>query len=428
MPREPGFYLAVAARTTSREPSGFWTYLHMLHVRNRYFTLHPVSLRSCVIRAFAIEKLFAFVQEELMYSFEPTDEQKIVVNNAKKLALKEFRSRMRDADEKSEPAPEWMQAGWELGLLPASISEEYGGFGERSALTWVLASEELAWGDLSATLVLAAPNLVALPVFLCGTTEQKTQLLPLFCTDSYTYGSAALMEPTFGFDPNCPKTVAVKKDGKYVLSGTKCNVPLAAESDWMLVYASLEGQCQGFLVPKGSKGLTVKEREQNMGMNAFPLYAVELADCEIPAAQRLGGDAACDFQLLLNSSRVALASMAVGVARAAYEFALDYAKHRKAFGEAIAQRQSIAFTLAEMATDIDAGRLLVWEAAWRLDHHKDATKEAAIAMNFAGDTALNAADRAVQILGGYGYTRDYPVELWLRNARGFGVMEGIAIV
>src|SRR5512136_123485 len=108
-----------------------------------------------------------------MYSFEPTDEQKIVVNAARKLSSKEFRSRMRDADENSEPALEWMEAGWELGLLPASISEEYGGFGEHSALTWVLAVEELAWGDLSATLSLAAPNLIALPVLLCGTPEQK---------------------------------------------------------------------------------------------------------------------------------------------------------------------------------------------------------------------------------------------------------------
>jgi acyl-CoA dehydrogenase len=363
-----------------------------------------------------------------MYSFEPTDEQKMVVNAAKKLALKEFRSRMRDQDEKSEPAPEWMQSGWELSLLPASIPEEYGGFGEHSAITWVLAAEELAWGDLSATLSLTSPNLVALPVLLSGSAEQKQTLLPLFCTDSYCYGSAALMEPHFGFDPNCVKTVASKKDGKYVLSGTKCNVPFAAESEWMLVYASLEGRNQGFLVKKDTAGLAVKEREKNMGMNAFPLYAVEFQNCEIPASQRLGGEAGCDFQLLLNSSRVALSSMAVGVARAAHEFAVDYAKNRKAFGEAIAQRQSIAFTLAEMITDIDAARLLVWEAAWCLDHHKDATQEAYLAMNFASDMALNAADRSLQILGGYGYVRDYPVELFLRNARGFGVMEGIAIV
>jgi alkylation response protein AidB-like acyl-CoA dehydrogenase len=165
-----------------------------------------------------------------------------------------------------------------------------------------------------------------------------------------------------------------------------------------------------------------------MGLRAFPLYSLQLEDCRVPADRRLGGEAGCDFPLILNSSRVALAAMAVGVSRAAYEFALEYARNRKAFGEAIAQRQSIAFTLADMIMDIEAARMMVWEAAWRLDESKDATREAYLAMNFASDTALMVTDRAVQILGGYGYIRDYPVELWLRNARGFGVMEGIAIV
>ncbi len=363
-----------------------------------------------------------------MYSFEPTEEQKIIIEAAKKLAFKEFRSRLRETDEKGEPAPEWTQAGWELGLLPASIPEECGGFGEHSALTWVLAAEELAWGDLSATLALMAPNLVALPILLCGTTEQKQKLLPLYCAETYVSGSAALMEPRFDFDPGSLKTTATRKNGDYILSGIKCNVPFAAESEWLLAYASLEGKSQGFLLPKGTPGLVIGEREQNMGMRAFPLYALELQECRISASQRLGGEAGCDFPLLLNSSRVALSAMGVGVARGAYEFALEYAKNREAFGEPIAQRQSIAFTLADMITDIEAARLMVWEAAWLLDQHRDATREAYLAMNFTSDMALMVTDRAVQILGGYGYIRDYPVELWLRNARGIGIIEGIAIV
>ncbi len=363
-----------------------------------------------------------------MYSFEPTDEQKIIIGAAKKLALKEFRSRMRDADETGEPALEWTQAGWELGLLPASVSEEFGGFGERSALTWVLAAEELAWGDLSAALTLTAPNLIAIPLLLCGDAAQKKELLHLFCSDSYVPGSAALMEPRFNFDPNAPQTTATRKNGKYALSGCKCNVPFAEQSEWMLVYASLEGKCQGFLVKKNSPGLTVLEREKNMGMRAFPLYGVKLSECEIPASQRLGGEAGCDFQLLLNSSRTALSAMALGVARAAYEYAVDYTKNRTAFGEPLARRQSIAFTLAEMITEIEAARMLVWEAAWRLDHGRDATKEAYLAMNYTSDISLTITDRAVQFLGGYGYIRDYPAELWLRNARGFGILEGISIV
>jgi alkylation response protein AidB-like acyl-CoA dehydrogenase len=363
-----------------------------------------------------------------MYSFEPTDEQRMVVDASKKLAIKEFRSRMRDADEAGQPAPEWAREGWELSLLAGSIPEEYGGFGERSALTGALAAEELAWGDLSATLLLAAPNLLAIPILLCGTEEQKSKYLPLFCTDSFIPGSSALLEPRIDFNPYSLQTTAVRKDGGFVLSGKKSNVPLAAESESIIVYASLEGSTQGFLVSRNAPGLIIKGREQNMGMRAFPLYAVDLQDCKISANQQLGGEAGCDFHLILNSSRVALSAMAVGVARAAYEFALDYAKQRKAFGEALAQRQSIAFMLAEMITEIESGRMLVWQAAWNLDNRKDAMRESYQAMNFTADMALMVADRAVQILGGYGYIRDYPVELYLRNARGFAFMEGISIV
>ena len=363
-----------------------------------------------------------------MYSFEPTDEQKLVIDAAKKLASKEFRCRMRDADENGQPDPGWMREGWELGLLQGSIPEEFGGFGEHSALTWVLAAEELAWGDLSATLSLAAPNLVAVPVLLCGSQEQKQKLLSPFCSESFTPGGAALMEPRIDFNPYELNTTASKRNGTYIISGTKCNVPFAAESDWLVIYASFEGKTQGFLVPKGTPGLILKEREKNMGMRAFPLYSVELQNCTIDASNRLGGEAGCDFSRLLNSSRTALSAMAIGVARAAYEFALDYAKQRTAFGEPLGQKQSIAFMLAEMITEIESAKMLVWQSAWNLDQGKEATQEAYLAMNFASDMALMVADRAVQILGGYGYVRDYPVELWLRNARGFAVMEGIAIV
>ncbi len=363
-----------------------------------------------------------------MYSFEPTDEQKIIVDESKKLAEREFRSRMRDCDEKEEPAPEWREEGWKLGLLPASIPEEYGGFGEHSFLTWILALEELAFGDLSATLVLTAPNLVALPVLLCGTREQKQEILPSFCTDDYKAASAALLEPRFNFDPNSLQTKAVKKGENYVLSGTKCNVPLADEAERLIIYANLDGRTQGFLVGGNTPGFVVKEREKNMGMKALPLYSVVLEECRIPESDRLGGKDGCDFQLLLNSSKVGLSAMALGVARASYQYALEYAKERKAFGEAIAQRQSIAFTLAEMATDLEAARMMVWKAAWQLDRGEDATRQCSLASNFTSDMAVMVADRAVQILGGYGFIREFPVELWLRNARGFAVMDGITII
>ncbi|MCL2878083.1 MAG: acyl-CoA dehydrogenase family protein, partial [Acidobacteria bacterium] len=265
-------------------------------------------------------------------------------------------------------------------------------------------------------------------ILYCGTEEQKNEMLPLYCTESYVPGSAALMETGIDFNPYALKTTAVAKDGGYVLSGAKCNVPYAAEADWVLVYASLDGASQAFLVKKDTPGFTIKEREQNLGMCAFPMYSVEFKDCAIAASQRLGGEKGCDFSLLLNASRTALAAMAVGVARASLEYSIDYAKQRKVFGDALATRQSLAFKFAEIATDIDAARMMVWKAAWDLDNGKDATEDAYHAKNFAADMVLVAADRAVQVLGGYGYTRDFPAELWLRNARGFAIMEGIATV
>jgi acyl-CoA dehydrogenase len=148
----------------------------------------------------------------------------------------------------------------------------------------------------------------------------------------------------------------------------------------------------------------------------------------VPAANRLGGDAGCDFAKLMNYSRVGLAAMAVGVARAAFEYARDYAKERRAFGVAIAQKQAIAFMLAEMALEIDATRLLTWEAAWKLDKGEEATREAYLAKNYAADMVLKVTDNAVQVLGGHGYIREHPVEMWLRNGRGFAAFEGLAMV
>ena len=151
-----------------------------------------------------------------------------------------------------------------------------------------------------------------------------------------------------------------------------------------------------------------------------------LENCRIPAGGRLGGDDGIDFDLILNHSRVALGAAAVGVARAAFEYARDYAKQRVQFGEPIAHRQSIAFMLADMAMDVDGARLMVWEAAWQLDQGQDATRACTVMKQYVDDMVLRVADAAVQTLGGYGYIREYPVELWLRNARGFATFDGLA--
>ena len=165
-----------------------------------------------------------------------------------------------------------------------------------------------------------------------------------------------------------------------------------------------------------------------MGLRGIATYNLSLSDCHIPLSNKVGLEDGIDFNRILSHSRVALGAAAVGMARAAHEYALDYAKNRVQFDEPIAHRQSIAFMLAEMAIAVEAARMLVWEAAWQLDGGKDATRETTVMKHFVDDMVLKIADQTVQILGGYGYIREYPAELWLRNARGFTSFDGLAII
>ncbi len=364
-----------------------------------------------------------------MISFSPTEEQQMIVTMVKQFASDELRKHYRECDESGEIPAHIVSTGWQLGLVSHSIPEEYGGAGaERSTITGVLIAEELAWGDLSMAMHILCPSLVALPILEMGTEKQKREYLPAFCGDRYKAASAALIEPRFNFDPNSLATTASLKDDSYVLNGQKCYVPIAADADPLLIYAAEGSSTQCFIVERDTAGLSIGEREKNMGIKGLATYELSLYGCRVPKENRLGGENGCDFSRIMNCSRVALAAMAVGVARAAFEYSRDYAKERVAFGEPIAARQAIAFMLAEMAIEIDATRLMAWEAAWRLDRKEEATKESFLVKSYADDMVVMVTDRAVQILGGHGYIRDHPVELWLRNGRGFATFDGMAIV
>ena len=363
-----------------------------------------------------------------MISFDLTEEQQLLVDTATKFAANELRKHAREADECRQLPAHLIDTGWALGLIPSNIPEAYGGFGEHSALNGVLGSEALAFGDLSAALQILAPALAAFPILLCGTEEQKRTYLPRFAGEKYYAATAAIVEPRIQYDPHCLQTTAVCDGDAYVLKGSKCLVPVAAEAELLLVYAALDGKTQAFIVEKGAHGLTPGAPESNLGLRALPTYELALDGVRVPRANRLGGDAGIDLTKILNYAKTGVAALAVGLAKGAYEHARAYAKERVVWGEPIAQKQAIAFMLAEMAMDIDAVRLMVWEAAWRLDKGLDATRECYLAKMTADDVALKVADNAVQVMGGHGYIRDNPVEMWLRNARGFAVMEGLATV
>ncbi len=365
-----------------------------------------------------------------MYSFEPDEEQRMLVEAVGRFARSDLRTVAHDAEEEHELPRKLVGKGWELGVLQASIPEKYGGFGERSVVTGVLAAEEMAFGDLAGAYTVMTPSLFAIPILLAGTEDQKLEYLPLILGGDWNPYTAALIEYAYDFDPNELRTTARREGAEYVIEGEKAYVPFAAEAKAILVYANLEGKTQGFIIPSGAGGLKVIEgREKLMGMNALPLFRVRLNGIRVPIQARLGGEAGHDFSPILASMRVASAAAAVGVARAAFEYSRDYAKEREVFGVKIAQKQAIAFMLAEMGTEIEAMRLLTWEAAWKLDVGKeDAFTEAYLAATGAADMAMMVTDRAVQILGGHGYIRDHPVEMWMRNGRGFAMLTGLAIV
>jgi acyl-CoA dehydrogenase len=364
-----------------------------------------------------------------MYPFEPNEEQQMLIDTVSRYAKSNLRPASHDADEESQLPINLIKKGWELGVLQASTPESYGGFGEHSSVTGVLAAEEMAWGDLAGTLAVMSPGLFAIPILLAGSEDQKNDYLPDIVESDWSPYSAAIIEPYYDYDPNELKTTATLDGDSFVITGEKFYVPFASDAKMMLVFASLNGQTQGFIIPAGISGITVGERQKLLGINALPLHPVKFDNVQIPASNRLGGVDGHDFTPILASYWLANAALALGVSKAALEYAIDYAKDREVLGSKVAQKQAIAFMMAEMATEIEAIRVLTWEAAWLLDTGKeDAYKEAYLAYIGAGDMAMMVTDRAVQILGGHGYIREHPVEKWMREGRGFATFTGLAII
>lgn len=366
-----------------------------------------------------------------MVSFTPTEDQQLLIETIRRYAENEVCSLAHEADENSQLPESVVQTGWGIGLVPAVIPEDLGGFGDPlSALTGAMAAEELAYGDLSVALAVMAPARFAYPLILYGTAEQRANLLPLFLDETPAPATAALLEPGVFFDANDLKTTATVNDNTARLNGAKAYVPLVEDARWLLVYArdSESGAIDAYLVENGVKGVTIEEREQLMGLRALPTYRVNFSDVAVDLNCKLGGTVGMDYDVLLNRGRVALAALAVGVARGAFEYARDYAKERVQFGKPIAQNQAIAFMLAECAIEIDAARLMAWEAAWKIDRGEAATREAYLAKQVADRVVLQVTDNAVQTLGGYGFIREYPAERWLRNGRGFTTFDGLAMV
>ncbi|MFQ5513972.1 MAG: acyl-CoA dehydrogenase family protein [Myxococcota bacterium] len=368
-----------------------------------------------------------------MISFGPTEEQELIRDTLREFATGELRESARESDEAEGVSDELLGKLWELGLVNAAIPEEFGGGGTpRSPVTNAIVLEELGYGCVSLAAAALAPALFVQPLLDFGTAEQKEEYLPLFTRSSPHYASLALHESSFAFDATNLKTVAEIKGDGWELTGQKRLVPMGDRASHFLVLAR-GGTRQGledleaFIVPRDAPGLRVEPaREQTMGLRSLPFAKLVLDRVAVPAEARLGGEAGIDGGRLISSCRLGSLALAVGLSRAVMEFTVTYAKERVAFGQPIAQKQAIAFMLAEMQIEVNSMRWLVWKAASQLEHGLDAVPATALAQSYVCRETMKIGDNGVQILGGHGYIREYPVEMWYRNARTLTVLEGLA--
>jgi len=362
-----------------------------------------------------------------LIDFEPSEEQRLIVDTVHEFAREEIRPRARPCDESCSADPALLERAHELGLVANSLDANHGGGGELSAITGVLVAEELAWGDLALALAILSPGQVALPLSLYGSEAQKRAHLAAFTGERFRPGTLACLEPGYGADPLTPQSRARREGSSWVIDGHKCLTTWLPGGDTLLLSASTEEGPGLFLVPRDAAGLRATP-EENLGIQALPTVELEIRALKLPEDALLPVAGGTTLRALLERGRVALAACAVGVARAAFEIARDYAKEREAFGAPIATKQAIAFKLADMAIEVDGARLLVWEAAWQLDQGANASREACLALQQARRVSLEVSDGAVQVLGGHGYTREYLPEQQLRNARGFACFEALALV
>jgi acyl-CoA dehydrogenase len=360
--------------------------------------------------------------------FTLTDEQRALREMAHDFAANEMRPVAWDYDRDSTWPEDILRKAWELGILNTHIAEEYGGPGI-DFLGGALIEEELGWGCSGIGTSIACNGLATAPIVIGGSEELKRRYLSSL-TEEFKLASFCLTEPDAGSDVSGMRTTAVKKGDKYVINGSKCFITNGGYADFYTVYAKTDKDAghrgiSAFVVPREA-GVVVDKKEDKMGQRASNTATITFNDCEVPADHLLGEENK-GFKLAmmtLDRTRPGVAAMAVGIARAAFEFATDYSKERVQFGVPIAMHQAIQFMIADMATDIEAARLLVWKSAVLLDQGRRNTLESSHAKRFAADTAMKVATDAVQVYGGYGFIKEYPVEKLMRDAKIMQLYEG----
>lgn len=362
--------------------------------------------------------------------FQLTEDQKMIRDMARKFARDVVAPKAAELDEKSEFPKMHLSKMWELGFMSMMIDPKYGGSG-LDTLSYVLALEEISWACASTAVTMSVNNsLFCGPVQKFGTEEQKQEFL-VPCATGKALGAYCLSEPGTGSDAANQQTTALLSGNDYVLNGTKNFITNGPDAEHFVVFAMTDKAkrhkgISAFLVKKSDSGFSVGKVEKKLGIRASSTSSIVLTDCKIPKSRLIGGEGQ-GFMIAmttLDAGRIGIATQALGISQAAFDHAIKYAGEREAFGQTIDNFQAIQFMLSDMSTRIEASRLLTHKAAWMKDQGMNCSREAAQAKLFASETSNFVTNKAVQIHGGYGYSREYPVERLLRDARITEIYEG----
>jgi len=361
--------------------------------------------------------------------FSLTDEQLALQETARRFAREEIAPVAAAHDQSGEFPRAVIQRAWELGLASTAIPTEYGGVG-LSLVDTCLVTEEIAWGCAGFGTSIMCNDLGLTPIILAGSEDQKREWLKP-CAERFTLVSFCLSEPNAGSDVAGLQLLATRDGSEYRLDGTKCWITNGGEADLFTVFATLDrstrhrGLC-AFAVPADTPGITRGKKEDKMGQRASDTRVVHFDGVRVPAAWRLGaeGEGFKVAMRTLDRTRPSIGALATGIARRALDESVAYSRERKAFGAPIATFQAVQFMLADMAKDVEAARLLTLQSAWMVDQGMRASKHSSFAKCFTTDVAMRVTTDAVQIFGGNGYTREYPVEKLMRDAKLMQIYEG----
>jgi alkylation response protein AidB-like acyl-CoA dehydrogenase len=363
-----------------------------------------------------------------LFDLEPTDEQQMLRDSVREFGLDRLRKVAETADAECATPPELLAQANELGLSMVGVPEELGGAVEqRSAVTSVLMSEALAQGDMGIAVACLAPAGVSTAISLWGDADQQSTYLPEFVSENVPAAALAVLEPRPLFDPFALKVTARRAGGGYMLDGAKSLVPRASDGELFVVAAELDGTPALFIVESKTGGISV-EPEPAMGVRAAGTGRLIFEDVRIPAGALLGGGDPAVYAECVSLARLAWCAVAVGTGQAVLDYVVKYVNERKAFGEPISHRQGVAFTVANIAIELDGMRLATYRAASRVDQNLPFAREAAIARRLCAERGMGLGSDGVQMLGGHGYVKEHPVERWYRDLRAAGLMEGALLV